>query len=75
MILRFLAAAQDRYVTFRYRKYRAPLPRISYVTEDPGIRAYVNAVRYRKYRPYVLALVLVAAAVRRAGNKQQRGAT
>ena len=67
MILRFLVAVQDRYVRFRYRKYRARLPRITYADDA------VRAARYRKYRPYVLALVLVAAALRRAGNKRRQG--
>jgi hypothetical protein len=38
---------------------RAPLPRIGYAIDYPGVRAYVNAVRYRKYRPYVLAAVVM----------------
>jgi hypothetical protein len=58
MILRAAAALQDRYARFRYRKYRARLPRIDYAADDPGVRAYVNAVRYRRYRPYVLAAVV-----------------
>jgi hypothetical protein len=65
MILRAAAALQDRYARFRYRKYRARLPRISYAVDDPGVRAYVNAVRYRKYRPYVLAAVVMYMAGRR----------
>ena len=64
MILRAAAALQDRYARFRCRKYRAQLPRIAYAA-DPGIRAYVNALRYRKYRPYVLAAVVVYMAGRR----------
>jgi hypothetical protein len=66
MILRAAAVLQDRYARFRYRKYRARLPRIAYAAGDPGVRAYVNAVRYRKYRPYVLAAVVMYAAGRRA---------
>lgn len=65
MILRAAAALQDRYARFRYRKYRARLPRIADAAGDPRIRAYVNAVRYRKYRPYVLAAVVVYTAGRR----------
>jgi hypothetical protein len=59
MILRAVAALQDRYARSRHRKYRAQPPRIAYAADDPGIRAYVNAVRYRKYRPYVLAAVVM----------------
>ena len=59
MILRAAAALQDRYARFRLRKHRAPLLRIAHAVDDPGVRAYVNAVRYRKYRPYVLAGVVV----------------
>lgn len=67
MILRFLAALQDCYVAFRYRKYRARLPRIGYASEA------VNAAEYRKYRPYVLAGVLAwMLAQRLAGGRQQR---
>jgi hypothetical protein len=65
VILRAAAALQDRYARFRLRKHRAPLPRIAYAADDPGIQAYVNAVKYRKYRPYVLAGVVVYMAVRR----------
>ena len=64
MILRAAAALQERYARFRCRKHRARLPRISYAVDDPGVRAYVNAVKYRKYRPYVLAAVVVYMAVR-----------
>mgnify|MGYP001584746695 CR=1 FL=1 len=66
MILRLLAALQDRYLRFRYRRYRAPLPRIGYA--DEAVRAYVNAVRYRKYRRYVLAGVLAWMLIRRAAS-------
>ena len=65
MILRAAAALQDRYARFRYRKYRARLPHIAYAAGHPGVRAYVNAVRYRRYRPYVLAAVVVYMAGRR----------
>jgi len=75
VILRAAAAVQARYARFRLRKYRAPLPRIAYAVDDPGVRAYVNAVRYRKYRPYVLAAVVVYMAVRntRKGPPPPRG--
>jgi hypothetical protein len=53
---------QDRWI--RFRKYRAPLPRIAYA-DTPAIRAYVNAVRYRKYRPLILAAVLAYMLARR----------
>ena len=59
MILRAAVALQDRYVRFRYRKYRARLPRISYADDA------VRAVKYRKYRPYILAGVVVYMAWRR----------
>jgi len=71
MILRAAAALQDRYARFRLRKYRAPLPRIAHVVDDPGIRAYMNAVRYRKYRPYVLAAVVVYMAGRRVHHRPE----
>ena len=60
MILRVVVALQDRYARFRLRKYRAPLPRIAYADDA------VRAVKYRKYRPYVLAAVVVYMAWRRA---------
>jgi len=66
VILRAVVTLQDRYARFRLRKYRARPPRIAYAVDDPGVRAYVNAVRYRKYRPYVLAAVVVYMAWRRA---------
>jgi hypothetical protein len=59
VILRAAAALQDRYARFRYRKYRARLPRIAYADDA------VRAVQYRKYRPYVLAGVVVYMAGRR----------
>ena len=62
MILRAAVALQDRYARFRYR---ARLPHIAYAAGHPGVRAYVNAVRYRRYRPYVLAAVVVYMAGRR----------
>jgi hypothetical protein len=65
VILRAAAALQDRYARFRYRKYRARPPRIAYAAGDPEMRAYVNAVKYRKYRRYVLAAVVVYMAGRR----------
>ena len=65
MILRAAAALQGRYARFWLRKYRAYRPWIAYAVDDPGVRAYVNAVRYRKYRPYVLAAVVVYMAWRR----------
>lgn len=46
------------------RPGRAALPRIVYA-DTPGIRAYVRSVRYRKYRPYVLAAVLTYVIARR----------
>ena len=66
MILRAAAALQDRYARLRLRRYRARPPRIAYAADDPGIQAYVNAVKYRKYRRYVLAAVVVYMAGRRA---------
>jgi hypothetical protein len=53
------------YFKFRYShpRYRAPLPRITYAGE--AVRAYVNALEYRKYRKHVLAGVLAWMAVRR----------
>ena len=68
MILRLLVAAQDRYVRFRYRKYRAKLPRIDYA--DEAVRSYMRspayrAVRYRGWRPYVFAGVLAWMLARR----------
>ena len=58
MILRAAAALQERYARFRCRKHRARLPRIAYADDA------VRAVKYRKYRPYVLAAVVVYMAVR-----------
>ena len=52
----------------RYRRYAAPLPRIAYAEE--AVRAYMQsdayrAVRYRKWRPYVLAGILAWMLARR----------
>jgi hypothetical protein len=76
VILRAAAAVQDRYARFRCRKYRARLPRIAYADDA------VRAVKYRKYRPYVLAGVVVYMAGRRvfrpesvAAYKQRQAGT
>ena len=61
MLLRLLAAVQDRYARFRCRKYRAPLPRIAYADDA------VRAAEYRRWRPYVLAGVLAYMLARKAG--------
>jgi len=68
VILRAAAAFQDRYARFRYRKRRAPLLRAA--CADEAVRSYMRspayrAVRYRKYRPYILAGVVVYMAGRR----------
>ena len=47
----------------RYHRYAARLPRIEYAEE--AVDAYMRSVRYRKFRPYVLAGVLVWMIVRR----------
>jgi hypothetical protein len=59
VILSAAAALQDRYTRFRYRKYRARLPRIAYADDA------VRAAQYRRWRPYVLAAVVVYMAGRR----------
>jgi hypothetical protein len=68
VILRVLAAAQDRYAAFRYRKYRAAMPLNSYAGE--AVAAYMRSDRYReirygKYRPYVLGAVVAWMLIRR----------
>jgi hypothetical protein len=59
---RFTPAAREAVNRYRYRKYRAVIPRIAYA--EPAVRA----VLYRKYRPYVLAVVLAWMAIRRLGR-------
>ena len=49
----------------RYRKYQAPLPDMSRYWNQPNMAAWLNAHRYRKYRPYVLGCVLAFMLVRR----------
>ena len=66
-MLRAIASLQGRYLRFRYRKYAVRPPRIAYA-DTPGIRAYVNAVRYRKYRRRVLAGVLAYMLARKVGG-------
>jgi hypothetical protein len=52
-----------RRIPRKYRKYQARPPRIGYARE--AVQAYVNEIRYRKYRKHVLAAVAAWMLVRK----------